>query len=392
MSKFAQSTQEFVTLLTQGADAWNRWRAENPGVTSINLEDTELQGLDLLGADLRGVALGWASLGGTNLGGADLRGADLTNANLSGANLGGANLAGSNLFKAVLREAKLYKAHLKGVHAKRANFYKADLSEADLTNAILTQADMQESKLHRSTLVDANLERTMLGQADLRGANLRGANLSRCRLIEVVLDGGDISGCRVYGTSAWDVQLNNTKQSNLLITPEGHPDVTVDDLEVAQFIYLILNNEKIRVALDNVSRKMVLILGRFSDEHKPVLDGVAAALRTEDYLPVIFDWEKPEQRSMLETVGALAHMARFVIVDITDPKRVPDELARIVTALPSVPVQPIIKRGDESYELFKHYDRYPWFMDVIEYTDIDDLTSSFATRVLAPSEKYLRAH
>src|SRR5271166_6552496 len=41
------------------------------------------------------------------------------------------------------------------------------------------------------------------------------------------------------GISAWNVKLNErTKQQDLIITQEGEPEVTVDDLEVAQFVHL----------------------------------------------------------------------------------------------------------------------------------------------------------
>lgn len=74
----------------------------------------------------------------------------------------------------------------------------------------------------------------------------------------------------IYGISAWNVQLDGTIQSSLIITPYGEPMITVDNLEVAQFIYLLLNNNKIRDVIDTVTSKVVLILGRFTDERKEI--------------------------------------------------------------------------------------------------------------------------
>jgi len=45
--------------------------------------------------------------------------------------------------------------------------------------------------------------------------------------------------------------------------------------------------------------------------------GVGAILRKElrrcDYLPIVFDFERPEGQDTTETVSLLAHMARFII-------------------------------------------------------------------------------
>jgi hypothetical protein len=45
-------------------------------------------------------------------------------------------------------------------------------------------------------------------------------------------------------------------------------------------------------------------------------------LRKRDYLPVLYDFEKPTTKSVTETVSLLAHLARFVIADITDAKSI----------------------------------------------------------------------
>ena len=60
------------------------------------------------------------------------------------------------------------------------------------------------------------------------------------------LTGADLTGCRIYGVSAWGLKLEGAKQQNLVITHENEPEITVDNIEVAQFIYLMLNNQKIR--------------------------------------------------------------------------------------------------------------------------------------------------
>jgi hypothetical protein len=89
------------------------------------------------------------------------------------------------------------------------------------------------------------------------------------------------------------------------------PEITVDNLEVAQFLYLLLDNKNIRRIINTITSKVVLILGRFTPERKAVLDAIRDELRKRDYLPVLFDFEKPSSRDITETVSTLAHMARL---------------------------------------------------------------------------------
>jgi hypothetical protein len=76
--------------------------------------------------------------------------------------------------------------------------------------------------------------------------------------------------------------LQGAKQQNLIITPVNEPEITVDNIEVAQFIYLLLHNQKIRDVINTITSKAVLILGRFTDERKAVLDALREELRKRD--------------------------------------------------------------------------------------------------------------
>ena len=87
-----------------------------------------------------------------------------------------------------------------------------------------------------------------LRNADLNGADLSGAIFNRTNLTEATL-----SQCSIYGIAVWDVQFDGAKQDNLVITRSGEPTITIDNLEVAQFIYLLLNNPKIRDVIDTIT-------------------------------------------------------------------------------------------------------------------------------------------
>jgi hypothetical protein len=119
-----------------------------------------------------------------------------------------------------------------------------------------------------------------------------------------------LTGCRVYGISAWDVKLSErTKQQDLIITPAQEPAVTIDDLEVAQFVYLLLHNEKIRRILDTVGRKGVLLLGRFTEGRIAILSRLREELRKRGYLPIVFNFDKPETKDFTETIRLLERPA-----------------------------------------------------------------------------------
>ena len=80
-------------------------------------------------------------------------------------------------------------------------------------------------------------------------------------LVEAGLTGADLTGCRIYGVSAQCLKLEGAKQQYLVVTSYGEPEITVDNIEVAQFVYLLLHNEKIRDVIDTIGKKGVLLLG-----------------------------------------------------------------------------------------------------------------------------------
>jgi hypothetical protein len=225
-------------------------------------------------------------------------------------------------------------------------------------------------------------------RANLSGADLTGAVLSCAILIEAKFQRATLTACSVYGISAWNVDLTDSEQSSLIITPSDRdePQVTVDNLEVAQFIYLLLNNERLRSVINTITSKVVLILGRFTPERKAVLDSIREELRRRDYLPILFDFAKPARRDLTEMISTLAHMARFIIADITDAKSIPQELERIVPGLPSVPVQPLLLACQHEYGMFDHIRRYPWVLEPVIYDDQRQLLANLETKVIGPAE------
>ncbi len=80
------ANSEYLSLLNQGVEVWNQWRAKHPEIVSPDLSGASLVKLNLIEADLTG-----ADLQGADFKGADLFGADFFSARLGEADLSTAN-------------------------------------------------------------------------------------------------------------------------------------------------------------------------------------------------------------------------------------------------------------------------------------------------------------
>jgi uncharacterized protein YjbI with pentapeptide repeats len=420
-------------------------------LTGANLRSADLQSVraDLAtfrDADIERATLREASLIGANLEGANLSEADLSKAALLGARLREAHLPGAKLHKAHLSGAKLIQANLCGatlskIVALEANLSKADLSGTDLTEANLCAADLSHSTLKRANLshaylpaailqevdlTEANLCAADLRSVDLRAARLKATNFSKADLCDADLSSADLSETNfsqallrktrftgaqfiatnlcdadlteslIYGVSAWDVKLNaRTKQQNLIIAlPDQQTAVIrVDNIKVAQFIYLLLDNREIRDVIETITGKAVLILGSFSEDRKPVLDALRDELRREEhnYLPIVFDFQPSTNQTTIETIKTLAGMSRFVIADLTNARSVLQELQAVVPSLPSVAVQLMIEKTAHEHGMLDYIRRYRSVVEqAYEYEDLREVIDSIKDKIILPAEAKLR--
>jgi hypothetical protein len=235
--------------------------------------------------------------------------------------------------------------------------------------------------------VHVDLSGADLREADLRGADLSGANLQGAVLVNNDLTGADLTGCRIYGVSAWDLKLERTKQQNLVITRKDEPTVTVDNIEVAQFVYLLLHNEKIRDVIDTIGKKGVLLLGRFTEGRMIVLERLRDKLRDLGFVPMVFNFDKPETKDFTETVRLLASLSKFVIIDITNPRSAPLELQATVPDY-MVSFVPILQHGEEPFSMFVDLqNKYDWVLQpVVGYSSVDRLIEVLEDKVVRPAE------
>lgn len=419
------ANEEQLELLKSGVEAWNKWREENPDVkvdlhgadlSYAKLWGANLSNADLSGANLRGANLGGAHLDGADLSGADLNGADLAYlhglrlriAKLSGANLSEAHHHGAFLYNADLRgadlsEANLHRVNLSGANLNGANLGSAglrevDLSRANLSDTNLSGANLSEANLTWANLSEANLEGADLSKANLSWANLSGANLKSAELVntnfvETTVSDADISNSNIYGVNVWDLRGEFKEQNQLVITPNGTSVITVDNIKVAQFVYLILNNKEVRDVLNTLTSKTVLILGRFAlPERKVILDALREKLREYDLLPIVFDFERPDDKDFTETIKTLAGMCYFVIADVTNPKSSPLELQATVPDY-QIPFVPIIQEGESPFammvDLQKKYGvkNGGWVLETIEYDSLETLMGVLKDMIIDPAIK-----
>jgi hypothetical protein len=314
----------------------------------------------------------------------------LANLNLRGADLSGAWLQRANCVQTSFGQANLQGAHLAKASLLQAFLVESDFRHADLKEAVLHGADLTAANFAHADLRGANLTYARINHASLSHADLTGADLSCATFVECNLDHAILTDCRVYGVSAWDTSLAEAKQDQLIVTRKGEPTVRVDNLDLAQFVYLLLENQKLRSVFDTMGQKAVLILGRFGDGGLDVLHEVAAELRDGGYVPMIFEFQRPEGRNLTETVRTLAGLARFVIVDLSGSS-VPHELASTVPLL-RVPFIPIMETGRHPYAMFADLLEAEWVHEpILEFTSPQDLRRQIPEKVIKPAEKLVMA-
>jgi uncharacterized protein YjbI with pentapeptide repeats len=341
---------EQLEILKQDVTLWNQWRQANRSTD-----------VDLRQANLRE---------------AKLRGADLNHANLENADLIGVDFSFADLSEANLRGAKLVRVNLTG-----ANLAKANLSEAILTRANLHTAQLIDANLFGCSLYLANLDK-----ANLSGANLEYVDFSGAHLIQTIIDHARFSGSKVYGVNVWDLQGEFAEQKDLVVSPPGDSIITVDNVKIAQFIYLILNNKEIRHVINTLTSKSVLILGRFTLlERKNILDALRNKLREYDLLPIVFDFDRPTDRDYTETVQTLVSLSLFVIVDVTNPKSTPLEMEATVKQF-KIPYVPIIDLSADPRAFAMMIDSqnsFHWVLQTFGYHSKEELLENIDTAIIS---------
>lgn len=355
---------EHVEILKQGVDVWNRWRKKD-SKTKPNLNQDKLNKLELKGYNFLEAEMNKAQIIGCDFESCDFYGASLIGSTIKSSNFKGAGFSFANLTRTNFKEVDMSYSNLRNAIAIKSQF-----NNVCFENAELNGIDLSKAKIHgNSSLYHADLS-----EAILINATLNKVTLDYAKLVNAQLYDSTIINCTVFGVSAWYKGVPK-KQHNLRFTDVYDDDIRIDDLNVAQFLNVVLNNHNLTIGLENISSVIVLILGRFSSSRKEILDDLRNELREHGFVSIIFDFEKPSQLSLTRTVKLLAHMSTFIIADLTSAKSVALELQAIVPDI-QVPVIPIIQKDEEPFAMFHDLNaHYDWVLDPVSYDSDESLVS-----------------
>ncbi len=249
-----------------------------------------------------------------------------------------------------------------GMEFVGVSIYAAFAEGLNADNTLFDDCHFDEGDFSRASFSGAKFRNTRFNKTIFTGANFCDADFVNCNLNRVNLTGADfrvgsIRETVVYGVSAWDLMIDEgSEQSRLVVekTYDLYSDLIaqqkiplmVDDIELAQFIYYLSSHRKMRDTLNIFNDRGVLLLGRFEDGGIERLHRIATWFRQRGYMPMIFDFARPDSLSFTETIVTMAGLAKFIVADLSGPS-VPAELGGTLKDLH----KPVLAFG-KAYALF----------------------------------------
>lgn len=252
------------------------------------------------------------------------------------------------------KDVSIHKAFAEGLHIQNAVFENVYFDDGDFSRANFTNCQFINTKFNKTIFTHANFE----------GATFVNCNLNRINLTNTNFKVKEIRETVVYGIAAWDIEISeDSLQSKLVIEKtynlyseiieEGRIPLMVDNIELAQFIYYLSNHKKMRDTLNILNKRGVLLLGKFKDGGLARLYKLRDWFSEQNYLPMIFDFDRPASLDYTETVITLSGLSKLVVADLSG-NSVPQELHAILSNF----LKPIIVYHDEApYSMLKDLKR-----------------------------------
>jgi uncharacterized protein YjbI with pentapeptide repeats len=350
--------------------AWNAWRRRHRK-ERLDLRRIVIRGKYLGGLDLSNCVLDGAELERTDLRSADLRGSSFRRTDLSLSNLGGAQCDGASF-----HDTNLFAVYAGGCSFTGSTFRGAHLAEANLLQANFTDA----------TFVNTDFERARLDRAVLKGTTIRACNLGHASFVDTRLEDTLIADCAAPYVNAKRIRIGaDVEQRELFL---GHTiravgaglysrRITASDLRMASFLGELEMPNCLTHLINAGNDYLVLILGRFSNEGRGVLQALERNVWSCGRIPLVFDFAGPTQRKLVDAVRFFACLSQFIIVDLSNPRSVPFELQAVVPQL-AIPLVPVIRRGSEPFAMFSDLTRtYPWVLPVLSYSSARQIDRCF---------------
>jgi len=291
-------------------------------------------------------------------------------------NFSNLKLSGVSIYKAFAEGLKIQDSTFDGVYFDDGDFSRADFSNCHFLNCHFNKTIFTDANFFEATFINCNLNRV----------NLTNTNFMVKEVSETV----------IYGISAWDIQISQeSKQSKLVIEKtydlysdiiaQGRVPLMVDNIELAQFIYYLSNHQKFRDTINILNRKGVLLLGKFKDGGLDRLYKLKDWFADRNYLPMIFDFDRPSGMDYTETIITLSGLSKLVVADLSGDS-VPHELHAILDNFS----KPVIAYYDKSpYSMLKDLKRKNRYFHDIKFDGTDaDLLNKLPDKIKSAEKDF----
>ncbi|MBW7871560.1 MAG: pentapeptide repeat-containing protein [Flavobacteriia bacterium] len=257
-------------------------------------------------------------------------------------------------------------------------FDDGDFSRADFTDCVF---------------IDTKFNKTILTSANFEGATFLNCNLNRVNLSGTNFCVKEIRDTVIYGISSWDLKVSeNSVQSNLVIEKtydlyseiiaQGRIPQTVDNIELAQFIYYLSNHKKMRDTINILNKRGVLLLGKFKEGGLNRMYKLKEWFNQNNYLSMIFDFDRPSSLDYTETIVTLSGLSKIVVADLSGDS-VPHELHVILSNF-SKPV--IVYHDKAPYSMLKDLKRKNRYFHEIMYDGSEENLFELLPEKIAEAE------